>query len=73
MTVYRSLPYAVAPHQSDPRSDSSKKIAEDNREKGNKGESSKEEGDKGKTQRVNEREKTVLERTERYRHRHANT
>ena len=64
---------ADAPHQSDPRSDSSKKRAEDDREKGNKGERDREKGDKGERANERTRERKVAERTGRDRHRHTNT
>ncbi len=60
-------------HQSDTRSDSSKKRAEDDREKVHKGERYEEKGDEGETKRANEREKEVPERTERDRRLHAST
>ena len=45
-----------APHQSDPRSDSSKKRAEDDRGKGKKGERDREKGNKGESKRAKKRE-----------------
>ena len=49
---------ADAAHQSDPRSDSSKKRAEDDRGKGNKEERDREKGNTGESERANEREKS---------------
>jgi len=50
------LQYLDAPHQSDTRSDSSKKRAEDDRGKGKKGERDREKGNEGESKRAKERE-----------------
>jgi hypothetical protein len=51
---------ADAPHQSDTRSDSSKKRAEDDRGKGKKGERDREKGNKGDSKRAKQREKICI-------------
>jgi len=54
------LQYLAAPHQSDPRSDSSKKRADDDRGKGEKGERDREEGNKGESKQAKKRKKICI-------------